>query len=128
MIQAPDGTIVSLDLGIISAVKALWGAGVATASSCEGADNSMRDVFVWPDKAQLAADVLTELGETVLEIFPHWDLSVIYMKDRETTDRYQDDYDLLTATNWTGHRSDLKTRPDIADWLGWDVSNARDKG
>ena len=63
----PDGTGTLVDIGIAPTITALWVAGVDTAYSCEGACNAWRYVSVRTAHRFVAADVLVDLGEQMVD-------------------------------------------------------------
>lgn len=62
-----DGTFAAIDIGITSTISALWAAGVDTAFSCEGSVNVLRYISVRATHRFVAADVLTRLGERLID-------------------------------------------------------------
>lgn len=66
-IEHADGTGTLVDKGIANTVVALWHAGIDTAFSCEGDDVAWRYVVVRQTHRLVAADLLSELGEDLVE-------------------------------------------------------------
>jgi hypothetical protein len=62
-----DGSYASVDVYIAPVITALWVAGVDTAFSCEGGVDSFRYVSTRTSHRFVAGDVLTRLGEPIID-------------------------------------------------------------